>query len=399
MSSSDIKPALPRVKLVAIAKDEAAYIPDWVCHHLYLGFDAIDIYINRTTDNSLEMIEAIGQSYPNVKGYSADWVDQCPLESQNNLQYIIYAKAFHEAKQSGEFDYVLFLDIDEFWTPKSMRLSVQECIALNPEADTISFEWINEFGVNDAFSPLREKIDGRINPLVKTLIKIDAPVTKQRFHFPEMNGGVSVLVDGDTFERDEKVTEGLHKDLQHLRPVMIIHRAFRSPMEYVSLLNRGRPSDELQIKLNRGGYNECTGREVLFELNKTGYANYREASQAFYAKVKVDDLLEQARQFVKRRYQSTLDYLPNVPRMYFVDLFKVFKGCTQHEYDVLITAIKNSPRLKRCKDPDELIELAKEVEKLDVHVAHVIWKQALSLRPKGPMIKNRIQEYLEQFNV
>ena len=387
----------PKVKLVAIAKDEGAYIPEWVFHHLYLGFDAIDVYVNRTTDNSLAMLDAISQFYPQVKGHSADWVDQCPEESQNNLQYIIYAKAFYEAKKSGEFDYVLFLDIDEFWTPKSMRTSVQEVIAKYPEADTISFQWINEFGKDEVFQPLRRSLDGRINPLVKTLIKVSAEVTKHRFHFPELKDGQSVLVDGDKFRRDPNVREGLHKDLRHLRPVMIIHRAFRSPMEYVSLLNRGRPSGELQIKLNRGGYNECTGREVLFELNEKYYAKYRDALAGFLSHLQIEDLLNSARDFVKNRYEQTLNYLPNVPRMYFVDLFRVFKGCTDYEYSRLTEAIVNSPRLKRCKNPDELIELAKEIDKVNIHVAHVIWKQALEHRPKGPLIKTKIREYLEQY--
>ena len=44
-----------RVKLVAIAKDEAAYIPDWIFHHLHFGFDAIDIYVNNTSDNTQEI--------------------------------------------------------------------------------------------------------------------------------------------------------------------------------------------------------------------------------------------------------------------------------------------------------------------------------------------------------
>ena len=44
-----------KIKLVAIAKDEAAYLPEWIFHHLYFGFDAIDIYVNNTTDNTHEL--------------------------------------------------------------------------------------------------------------------------------------------------------------------------------------------------------------------------------------------------------------------------------------------------------------------------------------------------------
>ena len=46
-----------KTKIVAVAKDEGAYFSEWIHHHLYLGFDAIDIYVNRTSDNSLEILK------------------------------------------------------------------------------------------------------------------------------------------------------------------------------------------------------------------------------------------------------------------------------------------------------------------------------------------------------
>ncbi|MBC3764923.1 glycosyltransferase family 2 protein [Neptunicella marina] len=383
----------PRVKIIAVAKDEGAYITDWVQHHLYLGFNAIDVYVNRTTDNSLDILKRINTIYPHVRGLNADWVDTCPQDAQNNLQYIIYAKAFADAKTNDEADYVLFLDIDEYWTPKSLAKSVQECILDNPDADTISIEWINEFGQDLSFQPLPQSIKGRINPLVKTLIKVTSEVEKHRFHKPELKQGKSVLVDGELFVKHHQIHEGLHEKLQHLRPVMIIHRAFRSPMEYVSLLNRGRPSDELKIKLNRGGYNECSGREVIFELNVKGYESYLDAKKKFVESLEINSLLQEAQSFVKNRYYLTLSYLPSVPWQYIPDLIKVFKGCSDTEKNSLVEAIKSSKTLPKCNNPDQLIELAKIVEKFDVHAANSIWKQALIHRPKGPKIKQKLKEY------
>ena len=46
---------MPVVKLVAIAKNEAPYIPSWVFHHFNIGVDLIEIYINNTDDNSLKI--------------------------------------------------------------------------------------------------------------------------------------------------------------------------------------------------------------------------------------------------------------------------------------------------------------------------------------------------------
>lgn len=49
-----------KIKLVAIAKDEAAYLPEWIFHHLYFGFDQIDIYVNNTSDNTFALGEQLG---------------------------------------------------------------------------------------------------------------------------------------------------------------------------------------------------------------------------------------------------------------------------------------------------------------------------------------------------
>ena len=48
----------PKIKLVAIAKNEAAYLPQWI-HHFLVGFNEIEIYINDTTDNSVAICEKI----------------------------------------------------------------------------------------------------------------------------------------------------------------------------------------------------------------------------------------------------------------------------------------------------------------------------------------------------
>lgn len=37
-------------KIIAVAKDEGAYLAEWIFYHLYKGFDEIEVLINRTTD-------------------------------------------------------------------------------------------------------------------------------------------------------------------------------------------------------------------------------------------------------------------------------------------------------------------------------------------------------------
>ena len=62
-----------KIKLVAIAKDEAAYLPQWIFHHLRLGVDSIDVYINDSFDNSIEISRKINAIEPRFKYHEAFW--------------------------------------------------------------------------------------------------------------------------------------------------------------------------------------------------------------------------------------------------------------------------------------------------------------------------------------
>ena len=55
----------PVIKLVAIAKNEAPYIPLWAFHHFQIGIDLIEIHINNTDDNSNDN----SSSGSNIAGY------------------------------------------------------------------------------------------------------------------------------------------------------------------------------------------------------------------------------------------------------------------------------------------------------------------------------------------
>lgn len=61
-----------RIKIFAIAKDEAAYIPQWVHHHFYFGFDEIEIWLNNIEDNSIEVCKRLSNTYENFKYKVAD---------------------------------------------------------------------------------------------------------------------------------------------------------------------------------------------------------------------------------------------------------------------------------------------------------------------------------------
>lgn len=386
----------PKVKLVAVAKDEAAYLPEWIHHHLYVGFDAIDIYLNRTSDNSAQILSLIQEQHTNVQFFYADWIDYCPQAVSAHIQYLIYAKSFQECRDSGEFDYVMFLDIDEFWMPKCLSFKVQHCIAENPKSDCISFQWLNEKGSERSFTALSQDIKGHIFPLVKSLIRLDANVARVNLHVPYLNQGKITLCDGKAFKGMKNKPESLHESLHELRDVMIVHRLFRSEKEYLSLLNRGRPSDEIPLKLNRVGYNlsEDNSPVVTFTLEPESYQGYSESLRQFVTSLNLEVPLLESRKFVQKRYKKTLRSICHVPIGYFVRMMGVLRGLTRESVfkDVRLS-IQTYFAVNRCTSSEELIALAKDVERVDLRLALEVWKKALELRPNGPMIKARIAEY------
>ncbi len=54
----------PRILLAGIAKNEAAYLPEWVFHHLNLGVTSVMVYVNNTTDNSESILKKMGETPP-----------------------------------------------------------------------------------------------------------------------------------------------------------------------------------------------------------------------------------------------------------------------------------------------------------------------------------------------
>ena len=78
-----------KIKLVAIAKNEAAYLPQWIFHHLRLGVDSIDVYINGSSDNSVEISRIINSFEPRFKFYESDkYVEKCIKEGKKFQKYI-----------------------------------------------------------------------------------------------------------------------------------------------------------------------------------------------------------------------------------------------------------------------------------------------------------------------
>ncbi|MFT6989973.1 MAG: hypothetical protein ACJASL_001950 [Paraglaciecola sp.] len=388
----------PKVKLVAVAKDEAAYLPEWVHHHLYLGFDAIDIHINRTTDNSYAILQKISNKFPNVKAKNGDWVDLCPENARQHIQQIIYAQSLNEVRESNEFDYLMFIDIDEFWTPKNLKTKIGDIIQDLKRPDSISFQWFNEQGLEEDFSSIGREILGSRHKLVKSVFNIAAEIKGMSLHLPQMTLANKLLVDGKKFKPAVKHHEQLHPSLSEMRSCMIVHRMFRSPMEYVSLLNRGRPSKKLAIKTNRFGYNKESSEIELYQLDSKAYENYQLSFSGFLEKIAVSAEIKIAQKFVTDRYYKTLDAIRDVPIVNAKEVIRAFGNCNLETRNMLCKKYGSQHFIGNLKTPALLKDLAMAFEAVDIKVSYDLIKRARELHPTGPQIKQLFDQYLAKLN-
>ena len=386
-----------KVKLVAIAKDEAAYIPEWVHHHLFVGFDEIEIFINRTSDNSEQVLNAINAKYPNVTWDYADWIDSCPVEAHKHIQFITYANAKYQCQKEGEYSHIFFLDIDEFLILDELTSSIHDLIKRFPADTPIAFEWLNDCTPTaEAFSKIPPTLTGNLSPLVKTLLPVNIAIKEFRHHLPLFTDQVNtMLVDESLFKPQKKVKQALDSSVNSLKSSFIYHRAHRSQYEYISLLYRGRPGDTFAYKSNRRGYPQLTSKSSSVLLNEKVYTEYQASFEEFVDAMAIGKLSKVAEQFVSERYKASIDNLNKHLLQDYPLMVRLFSGV----FDDKVMGAFRSYRAELIKaDPknvDLLINLSNDAQKQDIDEAIEIILLAKKVRPKGPLINKKLEQLLQ----
>lgn len=316
-----------KIKLVAVAKDEAAYIPLWVFHHLYFGFDEIEIILNRTNDNSENILKLISNNCPIVKYSKCDWIDLLNSNVSKNLQNIAYAKAYAEAKDSG-FSHVFFIDIDEFWVPLDFRKKIQDFVGNFDVAVSVSFQWACELGLDEEFALIQEKGNYVLRPQVKTLISCDANVEQMRIHCPSLvSRSLHILADGNKFTPSNREPQVCHKDSVKLMDAFLIHRIYRSKREYMSTLLRGNPQNQnLEFKKNRDGFHKDHKDKILLSFDSEIFNLYKNLYDNFCESLKINKEIQVAKKYVMDKYVDAVKFVENSIRIDIEGTRKILSG-------------------------------------------------------------------------
>ncbi|RMO92677.1 hypothetical protein ALQ33_03803 [Pseudomonas syringae pv. philadelphi] len=323
-----------KIKLAAIAKDEGAYIPQWIYHHLSFGFDEIEIWLNNTTDVSETMLDALSKHYgPEVVRFrSADaFLKQC-LDQNLPFQQRVYSKIYFETLSESTCSHILFLDLDEFWTPKNFKSSIKDYILESASFDAVSFQWAIDTPdrAKNVFSRPFSNINAlQKNRHLKTLVKMTTRMEELSIHNHVIYDGL-YLLDNNLVFADHDDEETHYKSLapsaffedtkNRLNDgAFILHQINRSSIEYLSSLLRGRghKNDDNTFKVNRTGYvsDLDSGPEVLFKIDAARLEEYDAGFEHFLQNTAIRQLLSDARHFIYERFHKAVSLIRAEPEL------------------------------------------------------------------------------------
>ena len=291
-----------KIKLLAIAKNEAANLPQWIFHHLRLGVDSIDVYINDSSDNSIEISRKINAFEPRYKYHKADrHLERC-IKKGENFQKYIYNRAFKKYRKSATYTHLLILDLDEYLMPDKLEHGLKDLIFSSEDVSVITFPWCID-APNDVETPPFHNFIGstmnlRPHKLVKSIgrIKDIKKVLPHGFilqsnEVDNLNKANRILSNGIGVNKKNSSIHGsiLGDDVRRIFEANIsktwftFHRVNKSEVEYLASLLKGRPSKlanknfNSMLKNNREGY-------ILFDSSIMFQKSYPDSSiQNYYS--------------------------------------------------------------------------------------------------------------------
>lgn len=257
----------PGVTLCAIARDEGAYLVEWVAYHRLLGFDRIIVYNNESSDGSDALLDRMAAA-----GLIEHrrWPDRADRSAQTS--------AYTDAVIRCASRWILFLDIDEFLALRE-DASVGGLLARFPaDVGAIGLNWriFGSAGREDGGpEPVIARFDRaaprdhRLNRQIKSL-SVAEDIYLVRPHRVRLMRGRYVDAAGEPLDPGRGFAPVRHGLAQ------INHYAVKSRTEFIDKRLRGcvlrRPDDPMKLTHRDGSYfadhdrNEEIDREIQRHL-------------------------------------------------------------------------------------------------------------------------------------
>ena len=320
------------LKLIAIAKDEAAYLPEWIYHHLRIGFDEIDVYLNGITDNSFKVMRRICARHSNVNFYNADSLVGISNRAKRSFQHVIYRLAWRSEQATRNFSHLAFLDIDEYLLSESFDQNVKRMFRSAGEFDVLSNLWYSDSpGEGEPFSRFFvDSLELQKMSVVKSVGRLGSNLGSPMVHnFTGIKRKPhkikSVLSDGSTIQYSALGKRLADHDVQRcastIEPWFVFHRIYRSHLEYCASLMRGRKhrSNDAPIKDNRFGYvprlgsRQTIGTAFHYQISPEKSRNYQRGFEQFLDECNLEKQLDIGRESVRKKFRALENLLQEQP--------------------------------------------------------------------------------------
>ena len=335
-----------KIKLIAIAKNEAANLPQWIFHHFRLGVDSIDVYINGSSDNSFEISRKINSFEPRFKFYDADHrLKKCTLKGKN-FQKHIYSRVFKKCKRDGSFSHLLVLDLDEYLMPDKLENNLKDLIRSSGETSVVAFPWCLDAPNSSEVKPFQKFICPIINLTPHRIVKSIGRISDIKKVLPHgfilssksIHSSITAnrkLSIGIKINQNNSRIHGSHLGRKLLKIFknriseswFTLHRINKSEAEYLASLLKGRPSKvakkdfNLLLKNNRKGFkifNPKTMHQKTYDRSSVEkyYIDYHE----FLSKTRMHSELKKSQDFVFEQLNELDNTVKENPDI--IDIFK-----------------------------------------------------------------------------
>jgi len=178
--------------VLAMARDEALHLPEWIAHHLSIGVDHIFVYTNDNRDGTDELLRWFSQNAPVTPLFTtaAPGID---IQRKN------YQHAFFLLPELRLFDWVLVIDVDEFLVPASVydyRLPAL-LDAAPADAGAIVFPWLWRLwdrGFERTPGLLAKRYEHALpHALCKSVVRLKHATSLCEIHIPTLDEGARLL--------------------------------------------------------------------------------------------------------------------------------------------------------------------------------------------------------------
>jgi len=224
----------PRVAICAIARNESAYLPEWIGYHRLLGFDPIRVYSHESADDTEALLEHLA-----AQGL-VEWTPWT-APPDKKPQWLAYEDGLERLR--GRADWIALIDLDEFVVLSKHR-TIQDFLAVYGHMEAIAVNW-KMFGsaglethdpglVIERFTRCApRKFAG--NKSIKTLARLDA-IEVPRVHTCHFRPGVTYQT---VLGEEIPPATGKSRHVSH-DVIRINHYFTRSREEWQAKATRGR---------------------------------------------------------------------------------------------------------------------------------------------------------------